>query len=311
MLQRNEPVKLDGALLADKIVENAAMLTQKLIKEYNIRPHLEVVLVGNDPASKIYVNNKTKACDKVGIFHNTNLLPENISNEELIKFIEHLNNNREVNGILVQLPLPRHLNKDKVFKAIAPIKDVDGIHPYNMGLLMAGKQNWNPCTPGGIIELLKAYNINPEGKHCVIIGRSEIVGKPLALLMMQHNATITVCHSKTKEIPSHLKKADIVCAAMGKTTFVLPDYVNEGAIIIDVGVNRVNDSKIVDEIYGPDSEKKKTFLSKGYALIGDVHPNTYLKSSFYTPVPGGVGPMTIATLIQNTITATKLQLNTK
>ena len=302
MLQENDPIKLDGALLADKIVENASSLTKKLVEEFNIRPHLEVLLIGNDPSSKIYVNNKTKACDKAGIFHNTNLLPENISNEELFKFIEDLNNNREVHGILVQLPLPRHLNKDKLLEVI---------DPYNMGLLMAGKQNWNPCTPGGILELLKAYDINPEGKHCVIIGRSDIVGKPLALLMMQHNATITVCHSKTKEIVSHLKKADIICTAMGKTAFVLPEYVNKGVIIIDVGVNRVNDGKIVDEIYGSNSEKKRTFLSKGYVLIGDVHPNTYLKSSFYTPVPGGVGPMTIGTLIQNTITATKLQLNIK
>ncbi len=307
MLQKNNPIKLDGTLLADQIVENSALETKDLIHKYNIQPRLEVILVGNNPASHIYVNNKTKACDKAGISHNTNLLPENASNEEVLNLIDKLNANKNVNGILVQLPLPSHLDKDKIIKKINPMKDVDGIHPYNMGLLMAGKQNWNPCTPGGILELLKAYDIIISGKNCTIVGRSDIVGKPLALLLMHNNATVTICHSKTKDIPSHLKNADIICIAMGQTAFVSPDFLNEGTIIIDVGVNRINDSKIIDELYGSDSPKKQTFLSKGYALVGDVHPQAYLKSSYYTPVPGGVGPMTIAMLIKNTILATKLQ----
>jgi len=308
LLQKNEPIKLDGNQLADRIIENALSETNFLIKEFNVRPHLEVILVGNDPASHIYVKNKTKACDKAGISHNTNLFPEDTPEEELLKFIENLNKNKDVHGILVQLPLPGGLRKDKILNAINPIKDVDGIHPYNMGLLMAGKQNWNPCTPNGILELFKAYNIELEGKNCVIIGRSDIVGKPLSLLLMQYNATITICHSKTKNIPSIIKNADILCAAIGKPAFVLPEYINDGIIIVDVGVNRINEEKIIDDLFGSNSAKKEAFLSKGYALVGDVHPAAYLKASYYTPVPGGVGPMTIASLIKNTILAAKLQI---
>ncbi|OGF63602.1 MAG: hypothetical protein A2Y62_13375 [Candidatus Fischerbacteria bacterium RBG_13_37_8] len=310
MPQKNNPVKLDGTLLAEKLTEAAKNEVEKLRKK-NIVPHLEVILVGNDPASRIYVNNKTKACDKTGIFHNTNLLPENVSNEELLKFIQELNSKKEVNGILVQLPLPPQIKKDKIIDAIDPIKDVDGLHPYNMGLLMAGRQQWNPCTPGGILSIFKEHSIPLEGKNCVIIGRSDIVGKPLSLLLMQQNATVTICHSKTKNIPELLKKADIVCAAIGKAAFVKPDFIEQNTIIIDVGVNRISEEKLVDEIFGKEAPQKETFQKRGSCLCGDVHPQAYTKSSYYTPVPGGVGPMTIATLINNTITAAKVQKNSQ
>lgn len=307
---KNEPssFKLDGNLSAENLLQECKEEILNLGKN-NIKPRLEVILVGDDEASKIYVNNKTKACEKIGIEHKTNYFPKEISEKNLIGFISKLNDDKKVNGILVQLPLPPHLNKTKIIEALSWEKDVDGLHPYNMGLLMLGRQKWAPCTPGGIIYLLNYYKINLEGKNCVVVGRSDIVGKPLSILLLQNNATVTVCHSKTKDLPELIKKADIIFAAMGKAAFILPEFVKEGCIIIDVGINKLTREKEVIEIFEGDEVKQATFKKRGYVLVGDVHPKAYKKASYYTPVPGGVGPMTVAMLMKNTIIACQRQLS--
>lgn len=303
---KNEPIKLDGNLAAEKLLQEVKEDILKLAK-HNIRAKLEVILVGDDEASKIYVGNKTRACEKVGIISKTNYFDKDVSEEALIKFIHELNEQKETNGILVQLPLPSHIRKEKIIEAISPDKDVDGLHPYNMGLLMAGRQWWNPCTPGGIIYLLKNHGINLERENCIIIGRSDIVGKPLALLLLHNNATVTICHSKTKNLDKLLKRADIIFVAVGKPAFILPQYINEGSIIVDVGINKLIDEKEVMNIFNDDDSKKETFRKKGYVLVGDVHPKAYKKASYYTPVPGGIGPMTVAMLMKNTLLACKKQ----
>lgn len=258
----------------------------KEMKKDGIEPCLAVILVGEDPASKVYVNNKKKACEFCGIRSLEYLLPENTTQEELLELVEKLNNDKSVNGILCQLPLPKHLDEKAVLNTIKPEKDVDAFHPENVGHIMIGDFNFLPCTPAGIMEMLKSENISLDGKHCVIIGRSNIVGKPMAMLMLKENATVTICHSHTKNLKEIVKQADVVVAAVGKAKFVTADMIKDGAVIIDVGINRGEDGK----------------------LYGDVDFDACCeKSSYITPVPGGVGPMTIATLMQNTITAAKIQ----
>lgn len=258
----------------------------KELKAQGIEPCLAVILVGDDPASRVYVNNKKKACEFCGIRSLEYVLPAETKEEELIELVEKLNNDESVNGILCQLPLPKHLDEKKVLNLIKPEKDVDAFHPENVGHIMIGDFNFLPCTPAGIMEMLHYENINLEGKNCVVIGRSNIVGKPMAMLMLKENATVTICHSKTKNLKEVVADADIIVAAVGKANFVTADMVKDGAVIIDVGINRMDDGK----------------------LCGDVDFKACKeKASYITPVPGGVGPMTIATLMQNTITATKIQ----
>lgn len=258
----------------------------KEMKKDGIEPCLAVILVGEDPASKVYVNNKKKACEFCGIRSLEYLLPEDTTQEELLELVEKLNNDNSVNGILCQLPLPKHLDEKAVLNTIKPEKDVDAFHPENVGHIMIGDFNFLPCTPAGIMEMLKSENISLDGKHCVIIGRSNIVGKPMAMLMLKENATVTICHSHTKNLTEIVKQADVVVAAVGKAKFVTAEMIKDGAVIIDVGINRGEDGK----------------------LYGDVDFDACCeKSSYITPVPGGVGPMTIATLMQNTITAAKIQ----
>ena len=267
------------------------------LKKKGITPGLAVVLVGEDPASAIYVRNKGKACDAVGIYSETINMDASTSREELIGFISELNQDRKFNGILVQLPLPDQINEKTILETVSPEKDVDCFHPQNVGRLVAGEPYVLPCTPAGIMEMLKASNIDPSGKHAVVIGRSNIVGKPMANLLLQKaenaNATVTIVHSRTKNIADHIRRADILIAAMGKALFVTGDMVKEGVVIIDVGMNRI-----------PwDNEK-------GSKLVGDVDFDSVLpKVSKITPVPGGVGPMTIAMLLKNTVTVTKYQNN--
>jgi len=264
------------------------------LKEQGIVPGLGVILVGEDPASQSYVTAKEHACENIGIYSDDNRLPANSSQEELMALVEKMNNDPKINGILVQLPLPKGLNEAEVLLAIDPAKDVDGFHPINVGKMMVGEKAFLPCTPHGVIQLLKRSGVTIEGAEVVIVGRSNIVGKPLANMLIQKkpgaNATVTVCHTRTKDLPSHTKRADIVIAAAGRPNTVTADMVKEGVVVIDVGVNRVEDAT-----------KKK-----GYRLVGDVDfEGVKEKASFITPVPGGVGPMTITMLLYNTVESAK------
>ena len=258
----------------------------KELKSNGIEPCLAVILVGDDPASRVYVNNKKKACEFCGIRSLEYVLPAETKEEELIELVEKLNNDKSVNGILCQLPLPKHLDEKKVLNLIKPEKDVDAFHPENVGHIMIGDFNFLPCTPAGIMEMLRYENIDLDGKNCVVIGRSNIVGKPMAMLMLKENATVTICHSRTKNLKEVVAGADVIVAAVGRPNFVTADMVKDGAVIIDVGINRMDDGKLCGDV---DFEACKE------------------KASYITPVPGGVGPMTIATLMQNTITATRIQ----
>lgn len=281
---------IDGKKISDEIKDEIAVEVDNL-KQKGIIPYLTVILVGTNSASKIYVKMKEKACKKVGIFSETIVFDESISEDLLLEKIDTLNKNPKVHGILVQLPLPSHINEDRVIEKVLPEKDVDGFHPTNLGRLVTGSNNtFIPATPYGIVELLSRYNIKIEGKHIVIIGRSNIVGKPLGLLFLRKekkgNATVTYCHSRTQNLASITETADILVAAIGKAEFVKKNMVKSGVIVIDVGVNRVEDPT-----------KKK-----GYRLVGDVDFNQVSKiASMITPVPGGVGPMTIALLLKNTL----------
>ncbi len=287
---------LDGKLVAKTLLDSLAEKVISLIHK-QITPKLTVILVGEDPASRIYVKSKEKACIKLGMASETIRLPEDTAEETLLDYITELNNESSNHGILVQLPLPSHINEEKVILHIDPIKDVDCFHPQNYGLLAAGNPYVLPCTPAGIIEILKYYDITTEGKHVVIAGRSNIVGKPMAnLLLLKNkfaNATVTVVHSRTQNLPFYTQNADIVIAAIGRPHFINNFHLKKGCVVIDVGMNRVD----------ADNEK-------GYKLAGDVHFDDVLeKVSKITPVPGGVGPMTIAMLMQNTIKAAARQNN--
>lgn len=276
---------IDGKAVAAFVKGNAADEV-KVLKEKGIDVCLAVILVGNDPASTVYVANKRKDCDQLNIVSKEYALPETTTMEELLNLIDELNNDKDVHGILCQLPLPRHLDENKVLNAISPVKDVDAFHPENVGRIMMGKYDFLPCTPAGIMEMLKYYNIDASGKNCVVIGRSNIVGKPMAMLMLHANATVTICHSKTKNLAHICKTADILIAAVGRADFVTADMVKDGAVVIDVGINRNENGK----------------------LCGDVKFEEVSKiASMITPVPGGVGPMTRAMLMCNTVTAAKKQ----
>ena len=280
-------VLMDGKLTAKK-VKDRAKEEIALLKDRGITPCLAVIIVGDDPASRVYVNNKKKACEEIGITSEEYALSADATQEEILELINKLNSRNDVNGILCQLPLPKQIDENVIINHISPKKDVDAFHRFNVGSIMLGDYAFLPCTPAGIIELLKNYSIKIEGKNCVIVGRSNIVGKPMAMLMMHSDATVTVCHSRTKDLPSIVKSADIVVAAVGKPKFITADMVREGAVVIDVGINRDENGK----------------------LCGDVDfENVEPIASYITPVPGGVGPMTIATLMSNTVMAAKIQNN--
>lgn len=274
---------IDGKQISTDIKESLKVEVAKL-KEKGINCVLAVIQVGEDPASKVYVRNKKRACEYIGIESISYELPEKTTQEELLEIIDKLNDDEKVNGILCQLPLPKHIDEDVVIKRISPQKDVDGFHPENVGALVIGQKGFVSCTPAGIIELLKRSNIDIDGKHCVIVGRSNIVGKPMALLMLRENATVTVCHSHTKNLKDITKTADILIVAIGKPKFINEEYVKDGAVVIDVGIHR--------------QENKK--------LCGDVDFDSVCdKTSAITPVPGGVGPMTIAMLMHNCVEGAK------
>ncbi|MGN1458235.1 MAG: bifunctional methylenetetrahydrofolate dehydrogenase/methenyltetrahydrofolate cyclohydrolase FolD [Acutalibacteraceae bacterium] len=260
------------------------------LKKQGITPGLAVIIVGDDPASRVYVNNKKKACADVGFLSEEYALPEQTTQEELLELIEKLNNKKEINGILCQLPLPKHLDEKAVINAISPLKDVDAFHPSNVGRIMIGDYHFLPCTPSGVMELIHSANIDVNGKNCVVIGRSNIVGKPMSMLLLHENGTVTICHSRTKNLKEICRSADILVAAVGKPKFVKADMVKEGAVVIDVGMDRDENGK----------------------LCGDVDFNEVEPlASYITPVPGGVGPMTIAMLMKNTLMAAKIQNGVK
>ncbi|MBM4236984.1 MAG: bifunctional methylenetetrahydrofolate dehydrogenase/methenyltetrahydrofolate cyclohydrolase FolD [Euryarchaeota archaeon] len=280
---------IDGNETATQIREELKAKIGEL-KSKGVTPGLAVVLVGEDPASQVYVRMKGKSCEELGLYSETIRKPADFKEEELLKLIDQLNADTRVHGILVQLPLPDHINETKILDRISPEKDVDGFHPVNVGRMLIGDPGFLPCTPHGVQELLVRSGNSPEGKHVVVVGRSNIVGKPVAAILMQKkkgaNATVTVCHSRTKDLPGIVRQGDIVIAAMGVAQFIKADMVKEGAVVIDVGVNRVDD---------PSSKK-------GYKLVGDVDfDRVKEKASAITPVPGGVGPMTIVMLMKNTV----------
>lgn len=278
---------IDGKAISAQIKEEARLEAAELAKK-NITPCLAVVLVGEDPASRVYVRNKKKACELCGIRSLSYELGADTTEEELLSLIDKLNADKECNGILVQLPLPKHIDENKVLLRILPEKDVDGFHPYNVGLLSIGKAELKSCTPAGCIELIKRSGVDITGKNCVVVGRSNIVGKPVGMLLLAENGTVTTCHSRTGNIGEICRNADILIAAVGKPEFIKEDMVKEGAVVIDVGINRGADNK----------------------LVGDVDfENVSKKAGYITPVPGGVGPMTIAMLMKNCITACKNQNN--
>ena len=258
----------------------------KLLNEKGISVSLAVIIVGDDPASKVYVNNKKKACEKLGIVSLEYALPENTTQQELLELINELNNRKDVNGILCQLPLPSHLDEESLINAISPEKDVDCFHPVNVGKLYTGTGKLKPCTPAGVMAMLEYYNIDIKGKNCVVIGRSNIVGKPMAALLTAQNGTVTLCHSKTSDLKEHTRSADILVAAVGRPKFVTKDMVKDSAVVIDVGIHRMENGKLCGDVD-----------------FDEVEP----VAGYISPVPGGVGPMTIAELMENTVTAAKIQ----
>lgn len=260
-------------------------------------PGLAVVLIGHDPASEIYVRGKIKACAELGIHSEKLTPPETISTEDLLAVIDRLNQRPEIDAILVQMPLPRHIDSRKILESVAPHKDADGFHPLNVGHMVAGRPAPRACTPAGVIEMLKYYRVSMDGRRAVVVGRSDIVGKPMALMLLQENATVTICHSRTWNLPEECHRADILIAAIGRPGFITGDCIAPGATVIDVGQTRITDRTLAER-FG----KLEEFQRKGSALVGDVHPlDVAQRSSGYTPVPGGVGPLTIAMLMSNTV----------
>lgn len=278
---------IDGKAVS-QFVKDEVKKEVSALGEKGVSVGLAVIIVGNDPASRTYVNNKKKACEATGIISEEYALPEDTTMDELLALIKELNAKKSINGILCQLPLPKHLDEKTVIENIDPIKDVDAFHAVNTGHIMIGDYSFLPCTPAGIMEMLKYYNIEIEGKECVVIGRSNIVGKPMAMLLLQKNGTVTICHSRTKNLKEVTSRADILVAAVGIPYFVTADMVKDGAVVIDVGMDRNKEGKLCGDVDFAEVEKK---------------------ASYITPVPGGVGPMTIATLMKNTVTAAKIQNN--
>lgn len=278
---------IDGKKVSAQMREQIKSETEEFFRKYGVRPGLAVIIVGDDPASKVYVNNKEKACAQVGYYSEVYHLPETTEMNELLGLIDRLNKDEKINGILCQLPLPKHLDEEQIILKISPEKDVDAFHPINTGKIMIGDYDFLPCTPAGVMKLIESTGTDITGKECVVVGRSNIVGKPQAMLLLQKNGTVTICHSRTRNLKEVTSRADILVVAIGKADFITAEMVKEGAVVIDVGMNRKADGK----------------------LTGDVDfESVSKKASYITPVPGGVGPMTITMLLQNTLTAAKKQL---
>lgn len=299
---------LSGAPVAEAIKQEVKAEIAEMIEKYNLRPGLAVVRVGDDAASKVYVGSKVKTSAELGIASEYIHLPAGATREEVLKIVEDLNNRDDIDGILVQLPLPKQINEREILEAINPAKDVDGFHPINVGKLASGQPALAPCTPAGIIEMLKRSNIEIAGRHAVVVGRSNIVGKPMAMLLLQNDATVTICHSRTRSLAEITSQADILVAAIGRAGFIRGEHIKQGATVIDVGMNNVADENQAREMFdGAELEKRlNTIAKRGATLVGDVNPKeAFAKAGKLTPVPGGVGLLTVAMLMRNTADAAK------
>jgi methylenetetrahydrofolate dehydrogenase (NADP+)/methenyltetrahydrofolate cyclohydrolase len=301
---------LSGKAIADEIKQEVAAEAAELRDVHGITPTLVVVRIGEDPASAVYVNSKVKTAAELGLRSEHKHFDTDISQAELTAFVTELNERDDVDGILVQLPLPKHINEQQILELIDPAKDVDGFHPVNAGRLMQGRDTLVPCTPAGVIEVLKRSGIEIAGKNAVVIGRSNIVGKPMAMLLLQENATVTICHSRTRDLPAIARQADILVAAFGRAGFVRGELIADGATVIDVGINIVSDKEFARGLFS-EEELEKRFAAidkRGFTLVGDVNAKEAIeKASAFTPVPGGVGLLTVAMLMKNTVKAAKLR----
>jgi methylenetetrahydrofolate dehydrogenase (NADP+)/methenyltetrahydrofolate cyclohydrolase len=300
------PRVLDGVAIAAEIKQEVAEEVRALAAR-QIRPGLAAVLVGNVAASEIYVRNKVRICGEVGIFSDLITRPETVTTAELLDLVRNLNARDEIDGILIQLPLPADVDVKTVLDAILPAKDVDGLHPVNAGLLQAGRTALAPCTPAGVIEILKRSGIPISGQHAVVVGRSDLVGKPAAMLLLHQNATVTICHSKTRDLGVITRQADILVAAIGRAGFITPEMVKPGATVIDVGINRITDPTEFARFFAGNAKREAAFAKNGSTLVGDVHPRAFELAGAYTPVPGGVGLLTTAMLMANTVSAAKMR----
>jgi methylenetetrahydrofolate dehydrogenase (NADP+)/methenyltetrahydrofolate cyclohydrolase len=305
--------KGNGAGAAPRILDGTAIAAEiraelkEQVAALGFTPGLAVVLIGEDPASAIYVRNKVKACEELGIT-STELRPDaSLSTDDLLAIIADLNARDDVDGILVQLPLPKQVDTKRVLEAVSPAKDVDGFHPVNVGRLQTGQDCLTPCTPTGVLEILRRSGIATAGAEAVVVGRSDIVGKPVAAMLLAANATVTICHGRTRDLAEHTRRADILVVAIGKAGFIGLDHVKPGAVLIDVGINRVSDAADVERFFPGDSARAATFAKRGSVVMGDIDPAAFAVSAAYTPVPGGVGALTIAMLMHNTVKAAKLR----
>ena len=298
--------KLDGAAIAASIKQEVADEV-RLLAAKGIRPGLAAVLVGNVAASEIYVRSKVQTCADLGLFSELITPPESVTTEEMLDLVHALNDRDDIDGILIQLPLPKQVDTKALLDAVLPEKDVDGFHPVNAGRLQAGRPALAPCTPAGVIEILKRSGLPISGQHAVVVGRSDIVGKPVAMLLLHENATVTICHSKTRDLGAVTREADILIAAIGRPGFITPEMVKSGATIIDVGINRITTREEFDRFFSGDAKREAAFAKRGSTIVGDVDPKAFQKAGAYTPVPGGVGPLTIAMLMANTVRAAKMR----
>ncbi|HEX8707417.1 MAG TPA: bifunctional 5,10-methylenetetrahydrofolate dehydrogenase/5,10-methenyltetrahydrofolate cyclohydrolase [Pyrinomonadaceae bacterium] len=298
---------LDGARVAEELKREAAEEVARLRREHGVVPCLVVVRVGEDPASAVYVQSKVRTSEALGLRSEHHALPAETTTERLLEVVESLNARDDVDGILVQLPLPRAVDERLVIEAIDPAKDVDGFHPVNVGRLSLGQPTLAPCTPAGIIELLERNRISIGGALACVVGRSQIVGRPLAQLLLQRDATVTICHSRTRDLASVTSRAEILIAAVGRAGFIRAEHIRPGATVIDVGINQVSDEQAARDFFGDEAEKRLEIISRrGYTLVGDVHPAEADRvAAKRTPVPGGVGPLTVAALMRNTVTAAR------
>jgi methylenetetrahydrofolate dehydrogenase (NADP+)/methenyltetrahydrofolate cyclohydrolase len=297
---------LSGNAIRDQIYAELAPQIAALAGA-GVRPGLAAILVGDNPASRIYVSSKIAACEKLGLQSFEVLPPTTVTAEELLTIVSDLNHRDEVDGILVQLPLPPQVDAKRVLEAGDPAKDVDGFHPLNLGWLVAGRPRLVACTPAGVMEILRRSGIGISGARAAVLGRSDIVGKPMALLLMHADATVTICHSKTRDLPRVAREADIVIAALGRPAMITSDFIRPGATVIDVGINRITDATLAESIFAKHPARLENFRAKGFAVVGDVHPDVAEVAGAITPVPGGVGPLTIAMLMSNTVKAARMR----
>jgi methylenetetrahydrofolate dehydrogenase (NADP+)/methenyltetrahydrofolate cyclohydrolase len=300
------PKVLDGAAIAGAIKQEVAEEVRRLAKR-GVRPGLAAVLVGHVPASEIYVKSKVQTCAELGLFSDLITPADTVTTEDMFDVVGSLNDRDDIDGILIQLPLPKQVDTKALLDAVSPAKDVDGFHPVNAGRLQAGRPALAPCTPAGVIEILKRSGLRIAGRHAVVVGRSDIVGKPVAMLLLHENATVTICHSKTQNLGEVTRAGDILVAAIGRPGFITPEMVKPGATVIDVGINRITTQEEFDRYFQGNAKRRAAFEKRGSTIVGDVHPAAYEVAGAYTPVPGGVGPLTIAMLMSNTVRAAKMR----